>query len=158
MPHHAPLWAIVKDEDREIRQWPTCHLAIGFERVPVYDNKSRVPLRTTLPDLVSTGLVTVIDWPLVRARRLSACAHALWRSGGESCAFSRGRKNSWLSRRPRWRPRCAAAKSRMWTYWRAIRRLRLRGGALEEALRMGRMLSRFRTGLDLSGANGRESP
>lgn len=32
------------------------------------------------------------------------------------------------------------------------------GGALEEALRMGRMLSRFRTGLDLSGANGRESP
>ena len=78
---YASLCAIVKDEDRDIREWLAYHLAIGFEHVLLYDNKSRVPLRATLADLVAAGLVTVMDWPLVRAQQLSAYAHALRHSG-----------------------------------------------------------------------------
>lgn len=81
---YASLCAIVKDEDRDIREWLAYHLAIGFEHVLVYDNLSRIPLRTTVEDLVSAGLVTVIDWPLRRAQQLSAYSHALRHSGAAS--------------------------------------------------------------------------
>lgn len=87
--HYASLCAIVKDEDRDIREWLAYHLAIGFEHVLVYDNNSRIPLRTTLEDLVSAGLVTVVDWPLTRAQQLSAYHHALtnWGAATRWLAF-----------------------------------------------------------------------
>ena len=75
--HYASLCAIIKDEDRDIREWLAYHLAIGFEHVLIYDNNSRIPLSATLQDLVSAGLVTVVDWPLTRAQQLSAYHHAL---------------------------------------------------------------------------------
>lgn len=81
--HYASLCAIVKDEDRDIREWLAYHLAIGFEHALIYDNNSRIPLRTTLEDLVSSGLVTVVEWPLTRAQQLSAYHHAL-KNWGES--------------------------------------------------------------------------
>lgn len=87
--HYASICAIIKDEDRDIREWLAYHLAIGFEHVLIYDNNSRIPLRTTLKDLVSAGLVTVVDWPLTRAQQLSAYYHALrnWGSASKWLAF-----------------------------------------------------------------------
>lgn len=87
--HYASLCAIVKDEDSDIREWLAYHLAVGFEHVLIYDNNSRIPLRTTLKDLVSAGLVTVVDWPLTRAQQLSAYHHALrnWESATRWLAF-----------------------------------------------------------------------
>ncbi|MBD5647241.1 MAG: glycosyltransferase family 92 protein [Desulfovibrio sp.] len=86
--HYASLCAIVKDEDRDIHEWLAYHFATGFEHVLIYDNNSRIPLRTTLADHVSAGLVTVVDWPLTRAQQLSAYHHALrtW-----------GKNTSWLA-------------------------------------------------------------
>lgn len=87
--HYASLCAIVKDEDRDLREWLAYHLAIGFEHVLLYDNNSRIPLRTALEDLVSAGLVTVVDWPLTRAQQLSAYHHALtaWGAATRWLAF-----------------------------------------------------------------------
>ena len=68
--HYASLCAIIKDEDRDIHEWLAYHFATGFEHVLIYDNNSRIPLRTTLADQVSAGLVTVVDWPLTRAQQL----------------------------------------------------------------------------------------
>lgn len=86
--HYASICAIIKDEDRDIREWLAYHLAIGFEHVLIYDNNSRIPLRDTLQDLVSAGLVTVVDWPLTKAQQLSAYHHAL---------KSRGAHSRWLA-------------------------------------------------------------
>ncbi|MBD5538512.1 MAG: glycosyltransferase family 92 protein [Desulfovibrio sp.] len=86
--HYAALCAIVKDENRDLREWLAYHLAIGFEHVLLYDNNSRIPLRTELADLVAAGLVTVVDWPLTQAQQLSAYHHAL---------RERGSATNWLA-------------------------------------------------------------
>lgn len=41
--YYASICAIVKDEDKDIREWLNYHFAIGFEHVLIYDNNSRNP-------------------------------------------------------------------------------------------------------------------
>lgn len=87
--YYASVCAIIKDEGRDIREWLSYHLGIGFEHVLIYDNNSRVPLRAQLGDYISAGLVTVTDWPLTQAQQLSAYWHALktWGSNTRWLAF-----------------------------------------------------------------------
>ena len=47
---YAGLCALVKDETPFVREWVSYHYYLGFERIFLYDNESRIPLRETLAD------------------------------------------------------------------------------------------------------------
>ena len=82
--YHATLCAIAKDEDPFLVEWTEFHLRLGFEHIYIFDNNSAVPIRGTLREFVSRGLVTVLDWPLTRHQQLSAYAAALREYGPAS--------------------------------------------------------------------------
>ena len=82
--YYATLCAIAKDEDPFLVEWAEFHLRLGFEHIYIFDNNSAVPVRGTLRESVSRGLVTVLDWPLQRHQQLSAYAAALRDYGPDS--------------------------------------------------------------------------
>ncbi len=87
---YACLCGIAKDEAPEdVRQWVYYHLGIGFERIILYDNNSRIPLNEILADLCMAGLAEVIPMPLNKAPQLSAYFHCLqaWRGRCRWLAF-----------------------------------------------------------------------
>lgn len=87
--HYASICAIIKDEDKDVREWLNYHFLIGFEHVLVFDNNSRTPLKESLADFISNGLVTVVDFPLKHAQQLSAYMSALkyWGNNTRWLAF-----------------------------------------------------------------------
>lgn len=81
-PGTACLCAIARDEhEADLREWVCYHLGLGFGHVTLYDNGSRRPLRDVLAPLLTTGAVSVVDFPQREAPQLSAYFHALrqWR-------------------------------------------------------------------------------
>lgn len=87
--HYASICAIIKDEDKDVREWLNYHFLIGFEHVLIFDNNSHIPLKETLSDFISNGLVTVVDFPLNHAQQLSAYMSALkyWGNNTRWLAF-----------------------------------------------------------------------
>ena len=87
--YYASICAIIKDEDKDVREWLNYHFMIGFEHCLIFDNNSRRPLKETLSDFVSNGLVTVEDFPLTHAQQLSAYMSALkyWGNNTRWLAF-----------------------------------------------------------------------
>lgn len=87
--HYASICAIIKDEDKDVREWLNYHFMTGFEHVLIFDNNSRTPLKRTLSDFISNGLVTVEEFPLVHAQQLSAYMSALkyWGNNTKWLAF-----------------------------------------------------------------------
>lgn len=75
--HYASICAIIKDEDNDVREWLNYHFAIGFEHILIYDNNSKNPLYKQISDYISSGLVTVINFPLTKSQQLSAYMSAL---------------------------------------------------------------------------------
>lgn len=75
--HYVSICAIVKDEDKDVREWLHYHFATGFEHALIFDNNSRVPLKKVLADFIAGGLVTIEDFPLKCAQQLSAYMSAL---------------------------------------------------------------------------------
>ncbi|WP_174408634.1 glycosyltransferase family 92 protein [Desulfovibrio psychrotolerans] len=51
----------MKDEDKNLREWVSYHLMIGFDKIFIFDNGSVNPVRDVLCDYVSTGVVVVHD-------------------------------------------------------------------------------------------------
>lgn len=51
------ICAVVKDQHRDIREWIEYHRWIGVSKIYLYDNNSTVPLATTVPDYLHSGLV-----------------------------------------------------------------------------------------------------
>lgn len=89
-PGTACLCAIARDEhEADLREWVCYHLGLGFRHVTLYDNGSRRPLRDILAPLLTTGAVSVVDFPLREAPQLSAYFHALrqWRGRAFWLAF-----------------------------------------------------------------------
>lgn len=87
--YYASICAIVKDEDKDVREWLNYHFLTGFEHVLIFDNNSQIPLKKTLSDFISNGLVTVEDFPLNHAQQLSAYMSALkyWGNNTKWLAF-----------------------------------------------------------------------
>ncbi|WP_419787359.1 glycosyltransferase family 92 protein [Pseudodesulfovibrio sp.] len=57
----AVVCAIAKDEDFGLREWVDYHLMIGFDKIFLFDNESRTPVRDILRDYVDAGVVAVSD-------------------------------------------------------------------------------------------------
>ena len=50
------LCAIAKDETPYLREWVGYHYYIGFEKIIIYDNESKIPVRETLKDFCDAGI------------------------------------------------------------------------------------------------------
>ncbi len=76
------LCAIAKDEDTIIREWVAYHHAIGFERIFIYDNDSKIPVRDHVADFYNQGIVEsyTIAGPTMQ---LTAYNHFLQNHGSE---------------------------------------------------------------------------
>ena len=77
--YYTTICAIAKDENPHLKEWVLYHFATGFEHIVIYDNNSKIPVRTELAEYVGAGLVTVIDWPLTDAQQMSAYMDCLKR-------------------------------------------------------------------------------
>jgi hypothetical protein len=71
--------AIARDETRYILQWAAYHLAIGFDRIHIYDNMSVRPIADMFADTALRSRVTVVRWPSVPGEnaQLTAYRHFL---------------------------------------------------------------------------------
>lgn len=56
---------IAKDEDRYVVEWAAYHLAIGFDRIVIYDNMSARPIASLFDRRALGQEITVIRWPSV---------------------------------------------------------------------------------------------
>jgi hypothetical protein len=74
------LCAIAKDETQYLQEWADHHLGLGFSRIVIYDNESRIPIRAKA---LHPRKVTVRPWKTKTGRppQLSAYTHCLWRDG-----------------------------------------------------------------------------
>jgi hypothetical protein len=82
---------IVRNEARYMREWAAFHLAVGADRLVVYDNMSDDDLQGALADFMTTGRVEIVPWPhfIDRADFLkTGFAHAI--------VYTRG-KTRWLA-------------------------------------------------------------
>lgn len=74
--HHSAVVAIAKDEDAYFLEWAAYHLAIGFDHIFLYDNMSRVTLRSLLRSRLARRSITVIDWPIIPDQNTQFMAYA----------------------------------------------------------------------------------
>ena len=65
MSSRCALVAIAKDEAKYIREWVLYHVAIGIDRVVVYDNDSADETGSILEEMSARYPLTVIPWPSV---------------------------------------------------------------------------------------------
>lgn len=70
------ICAIFKDEAPHLREWVQFHRLQGFERFHLYNNDSTDDWMSELWDLISSGVVTIHDWPGV-AQQIPAYADFL---------------------------------------------------------------------------------
>jgi len=55
--------AVVRNEAPYMREWVAFHLAVGADRLLIYDNGSTDGLAAVLADFVALGVVEIIPWP-----------------------------------------------------------------------------------------------
>lgn len=79
--YYFTICAIVKDESNDIEEWIAYHRAIGVEHFYIYDNGSHIPLKFQLKSYIDNGIVTVIDFPVIKSQQLSAYMSALQKWG-----------------------------------------------------------------------------
>ncbi|MCF2496222.1 glycosyltransferase family 92 protein [Dyadobacter chenhuakuii] len=77
------LCCIVKDENNYLEEWIGYHRKIGVQHFYIYDNGSKVPIRTALAAINAPADVTVIDMP-GKNKHVKAYQHCLDRFGGSS--------------------------------------------------------------------------
>jgi len=85
--YYTMLCAIVKDEEKSLKEWVCYHLAIGIEHIILYDNGSKISVKDQLRSFVDNGFVTVVDFPQKEAQQLSAYFH---------CLKEYGRLSTWI--------------------------------------------------------------
>lgn len=78
---------IAKDEDLYLEEWINFHRVVGAEHIYIYDNKSKVPIKTLLDKYIKTGVVTVIEMP-GRHIQMDAYSH---------CLKNFGPKTKWMA-------------------------------------------------------------
>ena len=76
MMDYLSLCLICKDENDYLPEWLDYHILMGVDRFYIYDNESRVSLRTSLADYITRGWVIVMDIP-GKAVQLFAYDHCL---------------------------------------------------------------------------------
>jgi hypothetical protein len=81
--NYLSICCIAKDEHAYIREWVDHHLAVGAEKIIVYDNESDPPLNTALREHIEHGLVDIHAMP-GQARQLLAYDHCLKTYAAES--------------------------------------------------------------------------
>ncbi|MDR1360373.1 MAG: glycosyltransferase family 2 protein, partial [Deltaproteobacteria bacterium] len=73
---YLSLCAVAKDETPYLREWAAYHYLIGFEKIFIYDNESRVPIREALADFSEAGIVETYTIA-GRGMQLTAYNHCL---------------------------------------------------------------------------------
>lgn len=71
----AGLIAIAKDENRFILEWAAHYLALGFERIVVYDHDSTDGMSETLDALSRAAPVARVPWRVPAHQSPQACAY-----------------------------------------------------------------------------------
>lgn len=69
------LCAIVKNEGEYIAEWLAHHVALGFDRVLIFDNDSTDNTRAELQRLERLALIEVRSWPDAGRRRVQVAAY-----------------------------------------------------------------------------------
>lgn len=67
---------IVKDENKWLREWCAFHKIVGIEKVYMFDNESKEPVRKTLEKEIKSGFVEVINFP-GKSKQMPAYDYAL---------------------------------------------------------------------------------
>jgi hypothetical protein len=80
--YYLGLCAIAKDETPFLREWAAYHHYIGFEKIYIYDNDSRTPVRDSIADLYDLQICDSYTMP-GKARQLVAYNHCLKNHGHE---------------------------------------------------------------------------
>ena len=78
--YYLSLCCIIKDENNYLQEWIQYHIKIGVQHFYIYDNGSRVPVKSTIKDLKLTSYTTVISLP-GRSKQKAAYKHCLERYG-----------------------------------------------------------------------------
>jgi hypothetical protein len=81
--NYMTICCIAKDEHAYIREWVDHHLAVGAEKIIIYDNESDPPLNTALREHIEHGLVDIHAIP-GQARQILAYHHCLKTYSAES--------------------------------------------------------------------------
>jgi hypothetical protein len=79
---YLALCAIAKDETPYLREWVAYHYLIGFEKIFLYDNDSRVPVRDILSDFYEARIVDTYTIP-GQGMQLTAYNHCLRDNGAD---------------------------------------------------------------------------
>ena len=80
--YYLGLCAIAKDETPFLREWTAYHHYIGFEKIYIYDNDSRTPVRDSIADFYDLRICDSYTMP-GKARQLVAYNHCLKHHGHE---------------------------------------------------------------------------
>jgi hypothetical protein len=80
--YYLGLCAIAKDETPFLREWVAYHHYVGFEKIYIYDNESRIPVRDSIADFYDRQICDSYTIP-GRAMQLVAYNHCLKNHGHE---------------------------------------------------------------------------
>ncbi|MCL2123651.1 MAG: glycosyltransferase family 2 protein [Desulfovibrionaceae bacterium] len=80
--HYLGLCAIAKDETPFLREWAAYHHYVGFEKIYIYDNESRTPVRDSIADFYEIQICDSYTIP-GKAMQLVAYNHCLAHHGHE---------------------------------------------------------------------------
>lgn len=85
------ICSVIKDEHPYIREWSLHHLALGFDKIFLYDNNSSKPYDKEIGDLMGLGKIEIKIWrDSTKSRQLTAF-HDLMQSkewgDADWCAF-----------------------------------------------------------------------
>ncbi|WP_291329798.1 glycosyltransferase family 92 protein [Desulfovibrio sp. UCD-KL4C] len=81
---YAVICCIVKDEGYDLIHWVNYHFAIGFDKIYIFDNNSKISIKTTLADYMRCGIIEVQDITLNEFPQLSAYAAFLKKFGEDA--------------------------------------------------------------------------
>ena len=79
----------IKDESEYLDEWIKHHLALGFEHVFIYDNNSKIPVKTYIEGKNYQDKITIIPWDLTDDPQNKAYQHfvKIYRNKVEWCSF-----------------------------------------------------------------------
>jgi hypothetical protein len=80
--HYLGLCAIAKDETPFLREWAAYHHYVGFEKIYLYDNESRPPVRDSIADFYDRKICESYTMP-GKGMQLVAYNHCLKNHGHE---------------------------------------------------------------------------
>lgn len=81
---YSAVCAIAKDEDSGILHWVNYNFAIGFEKIYIFDNNSKNPLKKILKKYIENGIVHVFEITEKESPQLSAYTFFLQNFAQES--------------------------------------------------------------------------